>query len=30
MPPMACGQCRNIAPADLDAIIAHLRTLKPL
>jgi mono/diheme cytochrome c family protein len=30
MPPMAYGYYRNIAPADLDAIVAYLRTLKPL
>jgi mono/diheme cytochrome c family protein len=30
MPPMAYAYYRNIAPADLDAIVAYLRTLKPL
>jgi mono/diheme cytochrome c family protein len=30
MPPMAYGYYSNIAPADLDAIVAYLRTLKPL
>ena len=30
MPPMAYGYYRHIAPADLDAIVAYLRTLKPL
>ena len=30
MPPMAYGYYRNIAPADLDAIVAYLRSLKPL
>lgn len=30
MPPMAYGYYRNIAPADLDAIVAYLRTLRPL
>jgi len=30
MPPMAYGYYGNIAPADLDAIVAYLRTLKPL
>ena len=30
MPPMAYGYYRNIAPADLDALVAYLRTLKPL
>jgi len=30
MPPMAYGYYKNIAPADLDAIVAYLRTLKPL
>jgi mono/diheme cytochrome c family protein len=30
MPPMAYSYYRNIAPADLDAIVAYLRTLKPL
>lgn len=30
MPPMAYPYYRNIAPADLDAIVAYLRTLKPL
>jgi mono/diheme cytochrome c family protein len=30
MPPMAYGYYANIAPADLDAIVAYLRTLKPL
>ena len=29
-PPMAFHYYRGIAPADLDAIVAHLRTLKPL
>jgi len=27
---MAYGYYRNIVPADLDAIVAYLRTLKPL
>ena len=30
MPPMAYSYYSNIAPADLDAIVAYLRTLKPL
>jgi mono/diheme cytochrome c family protein len=30
MPPMAYAYYRNVAPADLDAIVAYLRTLKPL
>jgi mono/diheme cytochrome c family protein len=30
MPPMAYGYYANIVPADLDAIVAYLRTLKPL
>ena len=30
MPPMASGYYRNVTPADLDAIVAYLRTLKPL
>jgi mono/diheme cytochrome c family protein len=30
MPPMAYPYYKNIAPADLDAIVAYLRTLKPL
>ena len=30
MPPMAYAYYRNIAPTDLDAIVAYLRTLKPL
>jgi mono/diheme cytochrome c family protein len=29
-PPMAYGYYKNIAPDDLDAIVAYLRTLKPL
>ena len=30
MPPMAYAYYRNIAPADLDAIVVYLRSLKPL
>jgi hypothetical protein len=30
MPPMAYGYYRNIASADLDAIVTYLRTLRPL
>jgi len=30
MPPMAYPYYRNIAPADLDAIVVYLRSLKPL
>jgi len=30
MPPMAYSYYANVAPADLDAIVAYLRTLKPL
>ncbi len=30
MPPMAYSYYSNIAPADLDAIVAYLRTLRPL
>jgi mono/diheme cytochrome c family protein len=29
-PPMAYGYYKNIAPEDLDSILAYLRTLKPL
>ncbi len=30
MPPMGVGYYKNIAPADLDAIIAYVRSLKPM
>jgi hypothetical protein len=30
MPPMAYGYYKNIAGPDLDAVVAYLRTLKPL
>ena len=30
MPPMGYAYYRNLSDADLDAIVAYLRTLRPL